>query len=99
VSCVGPTTRETWEGIKAGRSGIGPITQFDAKDFSVRFAGEVHGFDPLQYIEKKEARKMGRFIHFAIAAADQAVADAKLKIDQSFADRAGVYIGSGIGGF
>jgi 3-oxoacyl-[acyl-carrier-protein] synthase II len=99
VSCVGPTTRETWDGIKAGRSGIGPITQFDPAAFSVRFAGEVRDFDPLQYIEKKESRKMGRFTHFAIAAADQAVADAKLKIDDSIAERCGVYIGSGIGGF
>ena len=99
VSCVGSNTSDTWESIKAGRSGIGPITQFDATAFSVRFAGEVRDFDILKYVEKKDARKMGRFTHFAVAAADLAVADAKLKIDDSFADRAGVYIGSGIGGF
>jgi 3-oxoacyl-[acyl-carrier-protein] synthase II len=96
---VGLNTRETWESIRAGRSGIGPITQFDAKDFSVRFAGEVRGFDVGSFVDKKDARKMGRFTHFAVAAADHAIADAGLKIDPSFADRAGVYIGSGIGGF
>jgi 3-oxoacyl-[acyl-carrier-protein] synthase II len=99
VSPVGLDTEATWEGIRTGRSGIGPITHFDPTDFSARIAGEVRGFDPLQFVDKKDSRKMGRFIHFAIAAADHAMASAGLKIDASFAERAGVYVGSGIGGF
>jgi 3-oxoacyl-[acyl-carrier-protein] synthase II len=92
-------TEETWAGLKAGRNGIRPITQFDASKFSVRFAGEARDFDPLNYVDRKEARKMGRFIQFAIAASDFALAYAQLKIKPPVAERAGVYIGSGIGGF
>lgn len=96
---MGTRTEECWKALCAGRSGIGPITSFDASAFSTRIAGEVKNFEPGDYIEKKELKKMGRFIQFGIAASDLAMKDAGLKIDSSFADRAGVYIGSGIGGF
>jgi 3-oxoacyl-[acyl-carrier-protein] synthase II len=92
-------TEETWEAIRAGKSGIGPITQFDATAFSCRIAGEVKEFDPARYIEKKEIKKMGRFIQFAIAAADFALADSGLKTTPETEEMVGVYIGSGIGGF
>jgi 3-oxoacyl-[acyl-carrier-protein] synthase II len=96
---LGIGTEATWEGICAGKSGIGPITQFDASAFSCRIAGEVRGFDPAKYIEKKEIKKMGRFIQFAIAAADFALAHSGLKVTPETAEQVGVYIGSGIGGF
>jgi 3-oxoacyl-[acyl-carrier-protein] synthase II len=92
-------TGPSWEAILASRSGIGPITQFDAAAFSCRIAGEVKGFDPANYIEKKEIKKMGRFIQFAIAAADFALKDSGLKVLPEYAEEVGVYIGSGIGGF
>jgi 3-oxoacyl-[acyl-carrier-protein] synthase II len=92
-------TEETWTAILAGQSGIGPITQFDAAAFSCRIAGEVKGFDPARYVEKKEVKKMGRFIQFAIAASDYALADSGLKTTPETAEMVGVYIGSGIGGF
>jgi len=96
---VGKTVPEVWDGLLAGRSGMAPIKAFDTTDHPVRFAAEVKDFDPLLFIEKKEARKMGRFIHFAIAAAQEAMDHSGLKIDQSNRDRFGVHIGSGIGGF
>jgi len=99
VSGLGVGTNETWEGLKAGRSGAGPITLFDASQHSTRFACEVKGFDPLNWVEKKEVKKMDRFIQFAVAAADSALRDSGLSIDGAVADRTGVYIGSGIGGF
>ena len=99
VSAVGIGREETWSCVLAGKSGAAPITLFDTKDFSVTFAAEVKNFDPLQYVEKKEVKKMGRFIQFALAAAQFAVEHAGLKITPDFADRTGVYIGSGIGGF
>ncbi len=99
VSSLGIGTEETWAGCKEGRSGIGPITHFDATRFSCRIAGEVRGFDPLAFIEKKEARKMGRFIQFAVAASDFAMKQSALAITPDIADNVGVYIGSGIGGF
>jgi 3-oxoacyl-[acyl-carrier-protein] synthase II len=89
----------SWAGLLEGRSGAGPITLFDASRHSTRFACEVKGFDPLNWVEKKDVKKMDRFIQFAVAAADFAVADASLVIDGEMAERAGVYIGSGIGGF
>src|SRR5690349_9807137 len=85
--------------MKAGQSGIGPITQFDASAFSCRIAGEIKGFDPANYIEKKEIKKMGRFIQFAIAAAECALAGSGLKVTPEIEEQVGVYIGSGIGGF
>jgi len=96
---LGIGTEASWEAIKAGKSGIGPITQFDASAFSCRIAGEVKDFDPARYIEKKEIKKMGRFIQFAIAAAECALAASGLKVAPEFAENVGVYIGSGIGGF
>jgi len=96
---LGIGTEPSWEAIRAGRSGIARITQFDPADFSCQIAGEVKGFDPTQYIEKKEIKKMGRFIQFAIAAADFALKDSGLKVTPENEERVGVYIGSGIGGF
>jgi 3-oxoacyl-[acyl-carrier-protein] synthase II len=92
-------TEPSWEAILASRSGIGPITRFDASAFSARIAGEVKDFDPANYVEKKEIKKMGRFIQFAIAAADFALSDSGLQVLPEFAEEVGVYIGSGIGGF
>ncbi|HLY17970.1 MAG TPA: beta-ketoacyl-ACP synthase II [Bryobacteraceae bacterium] len=99
LSSVGIGTEVNWQGVLAGKSGIGPVTAFDASLFSCRIAGEVKGFDPAQYIEKKEIKKMGRFIQFAIAAADCATSSAGLQVSPEEAERVGVYIGSGIGGF
>jgi 3-oxoacyl-[acyl-carrier-protein] synthase II len=92
-------TEASWEGMLASRSGIGPITQFDPTAFSCRIAGEVKGFNPADYIEKKEIKKMGRFIQFAIAAADFALKHSGLKVLPDYEEEVGVYIGSGIGGF
>jgi 3-oxoacyl-[acyl-carrier-protein] synthase II len=92
-------TEETWKSIKEARNGISCIEQFDATLFNSRIAGEVKHFDPLLYIEKKEIKKMGRFIQFAIAATEFAVRQSGFKVDPEEADRTGVYIGSGIGGF
>jgi 3-oxoacyl-[acyl-carrier-protein] synthase II len=96
---VGRTVNEVWDGLLAGRSGMAEIKAFDLTGHPVRFAAEVKDFDPLLFIEKKEARKMGRFIHFAIAAAQEAMDHSGLKVDESNHDRVGVHIGSGIGGF
>ena len=98
VSPVGNSIKTAWDNITAGNSGIGPITSFDASEFPVRFGGEVRDFDVADYIPKKDARRMAEFIHFGIAAACQAIADAGFEIDDSNASRAGVAIGSGIGG-
>jgi 3-oxoacyl-[acyl-carrier-protein] synthase II len=99
ISPVGIGTQTNWEALCAGRSGIGPITHFDATAFSARIAGEVKGFDPLQFLEKKDVKKMDAFIQFAIAASTFAVADASLVVREDNADRVGVFIASGIGGF
>jgi 3-oxoacyl-[acyl-carrier-protein] synthase II len=99
VSPVGIGTEETWKSLQAGRSGAGPITLFDASQHSSRFACEVKGFDPLRWVEKKEVKKMDRFIQFAVAAADFALKDSGLKVDAGNDEMVGVYIGSGIGGF
>jgi 3-oxoacyl-[acyl-carrier-protein] synthase II len=99
VSPVGIGTQANWEALCGGVSGIGPITRFDASAFATRFAGEVKGFDPLQFIEKKELKKMDIFIQFAVAAAQYAMDDARLIITPEVAPRVGVFIGSGIGGF
>jgi 3-oxoacyl-[acyl-carrier-protein] synthase II len=99
VSPLGIGTEETWAGVRAGRSGAGPITLFDASQHSTHFACEVKDFDPLRWVEKKEVKKMDRFIQFAVAAADLAVADSGLEIRAGEAEQVGVFIGSGIGGF
>ena len=99
VSSIGIGTDETWAACKAGKSGIGRITLFDPSRHSCQIAGEVKNFDPLNWVEKKETKKMGRFIQFAIAAADYAFKRSGLPITPENADMVGVYIGSGIGGF
>lgn len=99
VSPVGIGTEPTWSAILAGKSGVAPITHFDPAGFSATFAAEVKGFDPLQFVEKKELKKMGLFIQFAMGAAQFAMEQSGLKIDAAVAPRTGVYIGSGIGGF
>jgi 3-oxoacyl-[acyl-carrier-protein] synthase II len=99
VSPVGIGTEETWQAVLQSRSGIGPITAFDASAFTTRIAGEVKGFQPENYIDRKEIKKMGRFIQFAIAASDFALSGSGLKVTEDIAERVGVYIGSGIGGF
>ncbi len=99
VSPVGMGTQANWDALCAGTSGIGPITRFDAAAFSTRFAGEVKNFDPFQFIEKKELKKMDIFIQFAVAASQYAMDDSRLAITPENADRIGVFIGSGIGGF
>ena len=99
VSPLGIGTRETWEGLVAGRSGAGPITRFDAADFTSRIACEVKDFDPLDYADRRDARKMDRFIQYGLAASLFAVEDAGLEIPVGDPDRTGVIISSGIGGF
>jgi 3-oxoacyl-[acyl-carrier-protein] synthase II len=99
VCGCGIGTDEVWKNIVAGKSGIGPITHFDTTNFDCRIAGEVRGFDPLNWIEKKEIKKMGRFIQLAMAATDFAVKMAGLQVTPEIADSTGVYISSGIGGF
>jgi 3-oxoacyl-[acyl-carrier-protein] synthase II len=99
ISSVGLGTDATWAGVCAGTSGIGPITRFDASLHASRIAGEVKGFDPLNFVEKKEVKKIDLFIQFAIAASQFAVDDAKLQVTAENADRTGVFIASGIGGF
>ena len=99
VCGVGNTAQEVWEKLVAGASGMGPITGFDTTGFPVTFAAEVKNFDPLNFVDKKEARKMARFIHFAFAAAQEALEQSGLKITEENGDRVGVFIGSGIGGF
>jgi 3-oxoacyl-[acyl-carrier-protein] synthase II len=99
VSSLGIDTDANWDALVAGRSGIGPITRFDASGFSTRIAGEVKDFDPLQFIDKKDVKKMDIFIQFAIAAADGAMADSALAITPANDTRVGVLIASGIGGF
>src|SRR5919197_1250143 len=88
-----------WRALCAGESGIGPITKFDASQFATRIAGEVRGFDPLQFIEKKDVKKMDAFIQYAVAASQFAMDDAGLQITPALAPNAGVFIASGIGGF
>jgi 3-oxoacyl-[acyl-carrier-protein] synthase II len=96
---VGHTAQQVWEGLLAGRSGMAEITAYDLTGHSVRFAAEVKDFDPHLFVDKKEARKMGRFIHFAMAAAQEAMQQSGLQVTEENADMVGVHIGSGIGGF
>src|SRR6202522_1258881 len=99
VCGLGIGTEEVWRNILAAKSGIGPITHFDPAGFDCRIAGEVKGFEPLNWLEKKELKKTGRFIQLALAAADFAMQQAALTVTPEIADSTGVYIGSGIGGF
>lgn len=104
ITPLGNSVSATWSALIAGMSGVNNITKFDAADYPVRFAAEVKNFDPLDFIEKKEARKMGSFIHYAIAASDEAVADSGLldgeaRLPDSISERVGTYISSGIGDF
>jgi 3-oxoacyl-[acyl-carrier-protein] synthase II len=99
VSPLGIGTGANWEALCAGQSGIGPITRFDASQFSARIAGEVKQFDPLQFVDKKDVKKMDVFIQLAIAATEFAMKDATLKVSPEHATRTGVFIASGIGGF
>ncbi len=98
VSPVGLTTRETWEALLAGRSGAGPITRFDATGYACRIAAEVKGFQPERFLEKKDVKKFDTFIHYAVAAAKEALTDSGVVVDEENAERVGVSIGAGIGG-
>jgi 3-oxoacyl-[acyl-carrier-protein] synthase II len=99
VTPVGNSVETTWAALIEGKSGADYIKKFDTEKFPVRFACEVKDFDPLNYVEKKEARKMGAFIHYAVAASQEAVNDSGLKIDDDIAESVGTYISSGIGDF
>src|SRR5437764_14999118 len=99
ICAVGNTTDEVWKNLLAGKSGVTRITQFDATQFACQIAAEVKNFDPLKFIDKKELKKMGRFIHLALAAADEAMKTSGLEIADELSPRIGVHIGSGIGGF
>ncbi|MBZ5624460.1 MAG: beta-ketoacyl-ACP synthase II, partial [Acidobacteriia bacterium] len=99
VSALGVGTDENWKNALAGKSGVGTITHFDTTGFASTIAGEVKGFDPFLFVEKKEVKKMGLFIQFAMAASQFAMEQSGLKITPETAERVGVYIGSGIGGF
>jgi len=98
VTPLGTGVEKTWKALCAGESGIGRITRFDPTGYDAQIAGEVKDFDPAQFIEKKEIKKMDTFIHYAVGASQLAVDDAKLKVAPEEATRVGVYIGSGIGG-
>jgi len=98
ITPVGLDTEKSWDGLINGRSGIGPITQFDDKTIPTQIAGEVKGFDPAQYIEAKEIKKMDRFIHLGIAASQMTMDSSKLIVTPENAERVGVTVGSGIGG-
>jgi len=99
ICAVGNTTAEVWPALLAGKTGVDRITGFDATAFACQIAAEVKNFDPLNFIEKKEIKKMGRFIHFAVAASDEAMKMSQLQITPENEERVGVHIGSGIGGF
>jgi 3-oxoacyl-[acyl-carrier-protein] synthase II len=98
VTPIGNTLTQYWEGLLSGKNGIAPITLFDASRHACRFAGEVKGFDPYEYMDRKEAKRMDRFAQFAVAASKQAIADAQFVINDLNAEQVGVIIGSGIGG-
>jgi len=99
ICAVGNNSVEIWKNIVAGKSGVSKITHFDPANFACQIAAEVKGFDPLNFVEKKEVKKMGRFIHLALAAADEAMKMCGLQVTPEMAERVGVHIGSGIGGF
>ncbi|MEM9264129.1 MAG: beta-ketoacyl-ACP synthase II [Cyanobacteria bacterium P01_F01_bin.13] len=98
ITPIGNTLETYWQGLLAGKSGIGPITLFDASQHKCRIAGEVKGFDPLEYIDAKDAKRTDRFAQFAIAASKQALANARLTITDLNAEQVGVMIGTGVGG-
>ena len=98
VTPLGNSAEETWSNVKAGKSGVGPLTRVDAEKFSAKVAAEVKDFDIEQFIDRKDARRMDRFTHYALASAIMAVKDANLEINEENANRVGVWIGSGIGG-
>jgi len=98
ITPLGNTVREYWQSLLQGHSGIGPITLFDASRHGCRIAAEVKGFDPIDYLERKEAKRMDRFAQFAVCASLQAIANARLEINHLNAERVGVIIGTGIGG-
>jgi 3-oxoacyl-[acyl-carrier-protein] synthase II len=99
LCAVGNTTAEVWPALLSGKNGVDRITGFEAAAFACQIAAEVKSFDPLNFIEKKEVKKMGRFIHFALAASDEAMKMSQLQVTPENAERVGVHIGSGIGGF
>lgn len=98
ISPLGLNVQTSWKAILEGKSGVGPITHFDATNYPVRIAAEVKGFEPTKYLEQKEVKKMDRFIHFAIAATEMALADSGLKVTPENSERIGIVIGSGMGG-
>lgn len=98
ITPLGNTVKEYWQGLLEGRSGIRPITLFDASHLACQIAGEVKGFDPCNYLNRKEGKRMDRFAQFAVCASQQAIADARLKINDLNATQIGVLIGSGVGG-
>src|SRR5258708_6321163 len=98
ITPLGARVEKAWAGPRAGKGGIGLIRRFDASDLETKIAGEVHDFDPLEYMERKEAKRADRFAQFAVATAGQALKDAKLEITKDLAPRIGVTFGSGIGG-
>ena len=99
ICAVGNSTEEVWKNLLAGKSGVARITAFDTSAFACQIAAEVKNFDPLQFIDKKELKKMGRFIHLALAASQEAMRMSGLEVNDDLAPRVGVHIGSGIGGF
>jgi 3-oxoacyl-[acyl-carrier-protein] synthase II len=98
VNPLGNSVKDAWEGVCAGRSGIGPITKFDANEFTTKIAGELKGFDPLAVVNAKELRRYDDFVIYALAGATMALEDANLAIVPGNAERVGVIIGTGIGG-
>ncbi|MET0327440.1 MAG: beta-ketoacyl synthase N-terminal-like domain-containing protein, partial [Luteimonas sp.] len=98
LSPLGNDLASSWDGIVNGRSGIGPITHFDATNFATRIAGEVKGFDATQWIAPKDVKKMDPFVHYGVAGGLMAIADAGIDVRESDAERIGVAIGAGIGG-
>ncbi|MCG5055215.1 MAG: beta-ketoacyl-ACP synthase II [Myxococcales bacterium] len=98
ITPVGIGTEETWQGLLAGRSGIGRITRFDTSNYATQIAGEVKGFDPTRWMTARDAKSMDIFIQFAVGAAAMAVEDSGLKIEGEFAERVGVFVGAGLGG-
>src|SRR5947207_2954968 len=95
----GNTREEVWSSLLMGQSNVGPVTRFDISAFPVRIASEIKNFDPLKFIEKKEVKKMDPFIHYAVAASQEAMDDSGLRVTEENCERMGTVIGSGIGGF